>query len=233
MAQTHDDDELDDILDSALDAFDNLEKPSEDIPDKQVPSNVVQLDSAEGGGAEASAEATRIFEEALKALGDLKVEDVEDNEGIEADMKLVEEFMKTLGSSVGGGDKASETGDAIGQVPEAPEVEKLVESIVGTLLSEDVLKGPMLQMREAYAEWLPAHRASLTEEEVGRYSRQEKLVGEICQRYEKGGDSGDIMELLSKMQETGAPPDEVMQRVSEKGEGEGQLGKVGEACGVQ
>eukprot|EP00177_Eucheuma_denticulatum_P000407 GFKZ01000704.1.p2 GENE.GFKZ01000704.1~~GFKZ01000704.1.p2 ORF type:complete len:234 (+),score=59.17 GFKZ01000704.1:2105-2806(+) len=233
MAQTHDEDDLDDILDSALDAFDTIDKPPKDIPVKQAPGNVVQLDSAEEGGAEVSAEATRMFEEALKALGDLNVDEVEDSAGIEEDMKLVEEFMKTLGSSVGGGDKPNGTGNAGGAIPEVPEVEKFVESIVGTLLSEDVLKGPMLQMREAYAEWLPAHRERLTEEEAGRYARQQKLVGEICQMYERGGDSGEIMELLSKMQETGAPPEEVMQRVSEKGEGDGQLGKVSEACGMQ
>lgn len=268
------DDELDGILDGALEAFESPPKPkakgtpSDQASDVSAPALELSDEpkTPEDIGPELKDEAARAFDDALKALGDLNVNAPQDGDGEEvndADMKMVEEFMASLGSSLGGLGAPGAGGDGTREVPAGegepgpggvpgaglgadgvvPNMEKLVESIVGHLVSEDVLKSPMLQMRAAYAEWLPKHAEELSEEELGRYGKQQELVEEICKRYENGADSGTIMELLSKMQETGSPPADVMKGLS--GEGENgdmaglpgmappELDKMVESCGMQ
>lgn len=267
MANGTSEDELDDILDDALEAFDTSRKaasiPAAKCGDEGASSTGKAGDessSADEAPPEVSVEAAKAFEDALKALGDFGLdENGNDDDVSEADMKLVEDFMRSIGSSFGGMDGPRPKGNAAGAgqsagagqagasggigAGTAPDVEKLVESIVGHLLSEDVLKSPMLQMRAAYAEWLPKNAEELSAEELGRYSRQQELVEEICEQYESGSASSGIMELLSKMQETGAPPAEVMKGLSmDADNSDGGLGpamgvpemeKMMESCGVQ
>lgn len=267
------DEELDGILDGALEAFEDAPKPksmstaNEGATD--VSATTLQKSEASSSNASEDArigpelkdEATKAFDEAVKALGDLGINPPEGGDGDdvnEADLKLVEEFMATVGSSLGGlgvpgaggdGKGVAQGGESTNQsgVPgeggTAKNMEKLVESIVGHLLSEDVLKAPMQQMRAAYAEWLPKHAEELSAEELGRFSKQQELVEQICDKYESGADSGVIMELLSKMQETGSPPADVMKGLSadgENGEVPGlpgmpppELDKMIESCGMQ
>lgn len=267
MADEIPDDELDGILDGALEAFESTNQKAEPAASEAVGDKLPgKLEKAEGDSSAAEGEdgispelhdeAAKAFDEAVKALGDLNIKPPEGAEGDdvnEADMKLVEEFMTSLGSSLGGvgvpggkgapGKNEDGSSDALGGDGTGQNMEKLVESIVGHLLSEDVLKGPMLQMRDAYAEWLPKHAEELSAEELGRYSTQQELVEQICQKYESGAESGVIMELLSKMQETGSPPAEVMKGLStdgENGDASGtpgmappDLDKMAESCAMQ
>lgn len=267
-------DELDGILDGALDAFESAPKPKTTTTPSELTSDVsaTTLQKSDAGSSNASEdvgteselmdEAARAFDDAVKALGDLRTNPPEGSDGEdvnEADMKLVEEFMASLGSSLGGlgvpgagGDGTRDASGVGGTRPEdvgakaegvAKNMEKMVENIVGHLLSEDVLKTPMQQMRAAYAEWLPKHAEELSAEEFGRYSKQQELVEQICDKYESGADSGVIIELLSKMQETGNPPADVMKGLSgeaENGEVGGlpgmappELDKMVESCGMQ
>lgn len=265
MSEEFDDDELDGILDGALEAFDEtsltatpakLEKDDErEAEEAPNPGNTpaVQIPE-EGATPPVDGETSRAFEEALNALGELGVGQGEpDKDVTEDDMKLVEEFMKSLSnmtSSLGNPGKSSgvgpgDSGDAGGADATTngssapPGVENLVDSIVGHLLSEDVLKAPMIQMRAAYADWLPKQAESLSAEELGRYSRQQELVNEICEKYEAKASSSEIMELLSKMQETGAPPDMVLKNLDAGAPGVGpalqaaELDKFADLCGVQ
>lgn len=274
MASDLADDDLDGILDDALEAFEMPRKTTNAPSAKSQPESKSVLtkspdepQNADEAPPEVSVEAAKAFEDALKALGDLGLDQGEDGADLnDADMKLVEEFMTSLGGSLGGlggsGANGSMAGGSDSQVPGSgqaampgtaggaglnkggpPDVERLVESIVGHLLSEDVLKSPMLQMRSAYAEWLPKNAESLSAVELGRYSRQQELVEEICKQYESGADSSAVMELLSKMQETGAPPAAVMKGLSvdsdnsDGGSMNGmpppELDKMIESCGVQ
>lgn len=270
MADHIPDDELDGILDGALEAFQSApqktalavtEGKGEKSPAELKTSGEEPSQAADevGISPELHDEATKAFDDAVKALGDLGLKPPEGGEGEdvnEADMKLVEEFMTSLGSlgglgapggkeGVPGGD-GKDAANGLGGDGGGQNMEKLVESIVGHLLSEDVLKAPMLQMREAYAEWLPKHAEGLSAEELGRYTTQQELVGQICENYESGAESGVIMELLSKMQETGSPPAEVMKGLStdaDNGEVPGlpgmpgmaapELGKMAESCAMQ
>lgn len=192
-------------------------------------------------------DAALALEDALRALGELGLDGhkgttstgQDNNEDVtEADMKLVEEFITSLGESLNGlGNIPGSAGLPTyfsNPVPSNEEeeeqpvvVEKLVESIVGHLLSEDVLKEPMLLMRQAYNEWLPKNETKLSENDLKRYKKQKSLVDQICEHYEKGAGVTEIMELLSFMQETGAPPDEVMNQLSRDGSMDGFLQRLG------
>lgn len=267
---TTDPDDLDAILDDALEAFDASPARApprstggdDDVETSRAPATetvaittptttplTAEEDASAPGIDGGDDDGSRALEDALRALGELGLGgDASTSSGndpvSEADMKLVEEFVTSLGESLSGlGVPGTSTGQTsatgnndmprneadVAAAATRPEVERLVESIVGHLLSEDVLKTPMAQMKRAYAEWLPANKESLSKEDVTRFSRQRELVDEICEKYDTHAPSSEIMELLSQMQETGAPPSEVMRQLSSDGAVDSLLGQLG--CG--
>lgn len=235
--------DLEQILDDALDAFDDVdeaEAPHDEVeaapklsisssvasPSRRLPS---ELNSREEKVSPPSAEETtgRAFEDALRALDELRDFDAQasstmDADQAEADLKLVEQFVTSLGESLAGlvpppsNDSSSVPTSASGSKADMPIVERLVESIVGHLLSADVLKEPMRQMRAAYANWLPA-QTSLSDDQRKLYERQQQLIEQICDKYDKGASSTEIMHSLSDMQETGEIPEGVMSQLDTDG----------------
>lgn len=231
------DDELDGILDDALDAFDK--EPSVDA---KASSAVQEAKTPDQDGVGVTDETAKALEEALGTLAQMGFEngatdmpeDVNEN-----DLKVLEDIFRGMGAA---GDAAGPAGNGSGSkganVP-GPAIEQMVESIVGHLLSEDVLKKPMMTMREVYAKWLPENAESLSAEELGRYSKQQELIEEICERFDKKAKTSEIMELLGEMQKTGQPPEAVMKAVdSEQGGGLpamplGDMAGLGDQCGMQ
>jgi len=90
----------------------------------------------------------------------------------------------------------------------------MVESIVSQLLSKDVLKGPMLEMRGSYETFLGAKGESLPAEELQRFRTQQECVIAICDMYERDAPMTEIMDKLHQMQDCGAPPQEVIDKLS-------------------
>lgn len=212
--------------------------------------------------------AVKAFEEALKSLDNINVDEEFGSDGKfteEEDLKLVEEFMKSLGaelekagmpgdvgpSNEGQAGSATTSGDVSRELeslfggteafsehrarhatsnvdsinrPESAgpvdaggvEFEKIVETVVGELLSKDVLKGPMEQMRDAYARWLPEREDKLSSAELTRFRKQRVIVERICATFERTDcKTADILNLLQEMQDTGAPPAEVMRQIGD------------------
>lgn len=93
------------------------------------------------------------------------------------------------------------------------ELEKFVLSVVGKLMSKEVLETPMQELRTAYAAWLPQQQG-LSQSELSRYQKQRDLVDKICDAYSRDVDSSEILSLFQDLQQSGAPPHEVMQGVS-------------------
>lgn len=242
---------LEQILDEALDAYDDIEleaqqDEAEEAPTLPVPSSspvegtfTLPNDSREENAPPPSVEdaAGRAFEDALRALDQLRVHDTEassstDADLAEADMKLVEQFVTSLGESLSGlgphsanENLSTQFGPSNGKA-DLPIVERLVESIVGHLLSADVLKQPMRQMRVAYAQWLPK-QTSLSEEQRRKYGRQQQLIQQICQKYDRGASTTEIMQSLSDMQETGEIPEGVMSQLDTDGALESVMERLG------
>jgi peroxin-19 len=151
--------------------------------------------------------------------------------------------------SAGGGLSATQQCGSSGaralgsEVPagESNDFENIIQSVVGELLSKDILRSPMEQMRDSYQKWLPTNQESLSKGDLARYRKQADIVSSICSEYEKEDcNTGNVMNLLQKMQETGAPPPEVMSHLgteegpgSEKGDSAlADLEKLGK-CPVQ
>ncbi|XP_061694292.1 peroxisomal biogenesis factor 19 isoform X2 [Syngnathoides biaculeatus] len=89
----------------------------------------------------------------------------------------------------------------------------IMQSIMQNLLSKEVLYPSLKEITTKYPEWLEANRSSLSPEDAQRYEQQAKVMGEICQRFEKEED-GDkvfesIMDLMQKLQDLGQPPKEL------------------------
>lgn len=242
---------LEQILDDALDAYDDIESETpqdeaEEAPTLPVPSVspttdtfTLPSDSREENAPPPSIEdaAGRAFEDALRALDQLRMHDAEasssnDADLAEADMKLVEQFVTTLGESLSGlgplsaNENASTQPNLNDSKGDSPIVERLVESIVGHLLSADVLKQPMRQMRVAYAQWLPK-QTSLSDEQRRKYERQQQLIQQICQKYDRGASMTEIMQSLSDMQETGEIPEGVMSQLDTDGALETVMERLG------
>ncbi|KAM9845149.1 peroxisomal biogenesis factor 19 [Aulostomus maculatus] len=91
----------------------------------------------------------------------------------------------------------------------------IMQSIMQNLLSKEVLYPSLKEITTKYPEWLDANKPSLSPEDYQRYEQQAKIMGEICQQFEKE-DEGDkdsmfesIMELMQKLQDLGQPPKEL------------------------
>uniref|UniRef100_A0A3Q1G295 Peroxisomal biogenesis factor 19 n=1 Tax=Acanthochromis polyacanthus TaxID=80966 RepID=A0A3Q1G295_9TELE len=93
----------------------------------------------------------------------------------------------------------------------------IMQSIMQNLLSKEVLYPSLKEITTKYPEWLEANKPSLSSEDYQRYEQQAKIMGEICQLFEKEEEGAadkdstfeSIMDLMQKLQELGQPPKEL------------------------
>ncbi|KAM6918556.1 peroxisomal biogenesis factor 19 [Xenentodon cancila] len=93
----------------------------------------------------------------------------------------------------------------------------IMQSIMQNLLSKEVLYPSLKEISTKYPEWLETNKPSLSAEDFQRYNQQAKIMGEICQLFEKEEERGEdkertfehIMDLMQKLQEHGQPPKEL------------------------
>lgn len=94
-------------------------------------------------------------------------------------------------------------------------MESIVETMMQQLLSKEVLQEPMKEIGERYPRWLEDHKANLAPEEYDRYSRQYDLILKLNEVYEHDSDNfTKIMELMQKMQECGQPPNDIVSELA-------------------
>ncbi|XP_076004997.1 peroxisomal biogenesis factor 19 [Genypterus blacodes] len=93
----------------------------------------------------------------------------------------------------------------------------IMQSIMQNLLSKEVLYPSLKEITTKYPEWLDANKPSLSPEDCQRYEQQAKIMGEICQQFEKEDEEAaskertfeNIMDLMQQLQELGQPPKEL------------------------
>ena len=89
-------------------------------------------------------------------------------------------------------------------------MEGLLDTLVGQLLSKDVMHEPMKHLHAEFPRYLATHGAGLAPADKERYTKQQTLVAEILEAYEKTPDDTDrVATLMQKMQECGPPPPEI------------------------
>ncbi|CAO1626987.1 unnamed protein product [Jaminaea pallidilutea] len=144
-----------------------------------------------------------------------------------------DEDMSKLLSSLGGGDMDSEEG-----------MSKALEKLMGEMMGKEVLYEPLKELKDKYKPYLASPPAGLPQEDLERYKEQSKILDQVVATfenpdYENGSDAkkqelkGRVSELMTKMQEAGAPPEEVVGEMPEGMDGIPGLGGQGnEDCVV-
>lgn len=106
-------------------------------------------------------------------------------------------------------DEGGEGGDDANILP-------IMQSFMQNLLSKEVLYPSLKEITTKYPEWLEVNKPSLSSEDYQRYEQQSKIMGDICQLFEKEESAADkestfetIMDLMQKLQDLGQPPKEL------------------------
>jgi peroxin-19 len=181
---------LDDLLSDALNDFDICDNSA-----KKGPLTTVQSPASN-------------LEETLKLLN----QDVTNATGLpnEDDLeRMFAEFASNFASSDGNTapDGASKE-DCGNFLP-------VMESMMQSILSKDLLYPPLKELADKYPDWLADKRSTLSEAEYEGYNNQYKIAKELVETFERKSDPdkeqfGRIFELMQQMQTYGHPPKELV-----------------------
>jgi len=216
--------DLDQLLDSALDDFQNLnlkpslqrDKDATEARQEEPPAlptgvqglgmGLPDLRSKKKGKQKVSKES-----HVSEALDKLREQTREAVKGLES----------VSGEKPGGGDdlgKDAMMEDWVKQFEElagSQDMESVVETMMQQLLSKEILHEPMKEIGERYPKWLEDHKASLSKEDYERYSHQYQLIKDLNEVYENdSSDFNKVVELMQKMQECGQPPNDIVQELA-------------------
>ncbi|KAJ2660999.1 Peroxisome chaperone and import receptor [Coemansia sp. RSA 1199] len=153
------------------------------------------------------------FQDKIKATMDKLKESADhaDAAGDTGELGMMEELMRQL----------DQTGDD-------PQLDSLVDDVIGQLMSKDVLEQPLKDLDAAYPKYLDTNKTSLSADEYKRFSQQHEYIKEILELFaaSEGDEVKDprVVELMQKMQDCGQPPNELLKllapdmELDEKGE---------------
>lgn len=101
-----------------------------------------------------------------------------------------------------------------------PDILPVMQNMMKTLLSKEVLYPSLKEISQKYPKWLEENEGKTDKELIENYTLQYNLMKTICQEFEKEtlADSEDtknhrfkrILELMQEMQELGQPPKEIL-----------------------
>lgn len=116
--------------------------------------------------------------------------------------KLLQDMQKSISSEGGSG---------------AGGVDGLLSTLLSELSSKEVLYEPLKELHTGYPKWLQENRESLERDELNRLENQKRIVDLIVTKFEETSYSDSdatcrdyINELMVEMQNTGAPPKELV-----------------------
>lgn len=97
------------------------------------------------------------------------------------------------------------------------ELQKLLEGMMGQLMSKEVLYEPLKELNDKFPSYLASNRDKLSASDLARYEAQQACASQIIDVFNDTGYRDDnpemttkIIALMNKMQEHGAPPAEIM-----------------------
>ncbi|PWA87721.1 Pex19 protein [Artemisia annua] len=218
-------DDLDQLLDSALDDFQTLNLASASsqrdnegnkAEASSLPSGVQglgmglpDLRSKNKGKQKAAPKESH----ASETLNKLREQTRETVKGLESIAGLKPSGVDGLGL---GDDKMME--DLVKQFEElakGQDMESIVETMMQQLLSKEVLYEPMKEIGERYPKWLEDNKSKLSQEEYDRYYHQHELIKDLNVVYDtEPGNFNKIIELMQKMQECGQPPNDIVKELA-------------------
>ncbi|TIA91213.1 hypothetical protein E3P81_02111 [Wallemia ichthyophaga] len=144
---------------------------------------------------------------------------------------ILDEFEDKEGGSQGDFNKAiqdtlnnlnlNDSNDATDESDE--NLDEILESVMGELLSKDVLYEPLKELSSKYPEYLEQNKPpKLKHEDFENYSKQFGYVKDILKVFDNDGkdgkdsndskatDKSNVLDLMTKIQECGSPPKEII-----------------------
>ncbi|XP_059657552.1 peroxisome biogenesis protein 19-2-like [Cornus florida] len=214
--------DLDQLLDDALDDFQNLNLTSSSTRTGDGRINKQESSSTPG---EVQGLGMGLPDLKSKKKGKQKVsKESHVSEALDKLREQTKEAVKGLESMSGAKPSGNDLGndpmieDWVKQFEElagSQNMESIVETMMQQLLSKEILHEPMKEIGERYPKWLEEHKASLSKEEYDRYFRQYLLIKNLNEVYETEPDNfNKIVELMQKMQECGQPPNDIVQELA-------------------
>ncbi|XP_051193453.1 peroxisome biogenesis protein 19-1 [Lolium perenne] len=209
-------DDLDQLLDSALDDFATLDLAAApnsgeasassstgparpvrglgmSLPDPRAPRRRAARQPPRGAHAsEALEKLTQETREAVRGLESA-------TGGIAGldDEAMMEDFVKQFQEFAG-----------------AQDMDSIVETMMKQLLSKEILHEPMKDIVEKYPQWLEDNKSKISKEDFERYSNQLELMLKLNEVYEHEPENmSKIFEIMQNMQECGQPPSDLVQDI--------------------
>ncbi|KAF8528455.1 Pex19 protein [Hysterangium stoloniferum] len=150
-----------------------------------------------------------------------------DPQGGSAGQESLANLLSSLGELNMGGE--GEDGEGL---------ESMLESMMSELMSKEILYEPLKELDSKYPEYLATHGASLSPDELTRYTSQKERVSQLIAIFETPSYSDEnaeqaveVLRLMNEMQSYGSPPTEIMGPMPAGFElGADGLPKVPEGC---
>ncbi len=108
--------------------------------------------------------------------------------------------------------KALESGDS-----NEGDLSKMFLGMMEQLTSKELLYEPMLELHQKFPDWLSHNKGKIEAEDYNRYARQKEIVKDIVEKFEEKGYTDEdskcreyVWEKMQKMQELGAPPEDLI-----------------------
>ena len=93
----------------------------------------------------------------------------------------------------------------------SPDFLPVLESMMKSILSKDLLYPPLKDLCDKYPDWLADQRPKMTETEFDNYNQQYQIATELVATFEQSKEDFDkVLELMQKMQSYGHPPKELV-----------------------
>eukprot|EP00090_Calanus_glacialis_P011636 TRINITY_DN20001_c2_g1_i1.p1 TRINITY_DN20001_c2_g1~~TRINITY_DN20001_c2_g1_i1.p1 ORF type:complete len:286 (+),score=121.85 TRINITY_DN20001_c2_g1_i1:49-858(+) len=235
------DGDIDDLLDSALEDFDNLPKPkvkskvSQATPAVPCPTeeDFMAIFAAAGlsqGGGEISDLPPGGMKEELDKLARLAVEAEGEADTVSVEDRLSQTIKQMTKNSEGLSGQPSEEelqamfsnmGMGEGTQPGFDNLIPMMEGMMQSLLSKELLYPAMKDIADKFPDWLADNRTKISEEEYNKHNKQYDLTKRICFKFEEEKEEMEesdevkkarfdqIMSLMQEMQSLGHPPKEL------------------------
>jgi peroxin-19 len=136
----------------------------------------------------------RLRQSSAQVKSELDTQSSAGNSSNENDM--LEALMKQLGDGADGGG-----------------LDNVLASLMGQLVSKDVLYEPLQDLTKKYPEWLSTNRNKIDKGLYEKYELQYSYCKQIVACFDKDADA-PVADLLQKMQECGAPPADMLQELA-------------------
>jgi peroxin-19 len=119
------------------------------------------------------------------------------------------ELMKGLPADAGLEDMLKNVLASFGSEEGAPELDKMMESIVGEMFSKENMEGPLKEIIAKYPPWMEKNKSKLSVADSKNYQNQYDCFLRMLSSLEAGQPSTHMTELLNEMQNYGQPPEEI------------------------